>query len=177
MEIIHKICLLILLLSAVFITNSVTHAQQEEKPCSSPEASQFDFWAGEWLLDWQNAEGETDYGKNSIEKKLGGCVIQENFLDDNKTFSGQSVSVYNPNKKQWQQTWVDDAGGYMVFTGGFADGKMTLSRKVTGKTGSEITQRMVFYDITQNEFYWNWESSTDDGKTWTLNWKIHYKRK
>ena len=33
---------------------------------------------------------------------------------------------------------------------------------------------MVWYNITEKEFDWNWERSIDDGKTWTTNWKINY---
>lgn len=52
---------------------------------------------------------------------------------------------------------------------------MILSRKINYE-GKEITQRMVFYNISENTFDWNWESSTDNGENWKLNWKIKYSR-
>jgi len=70
---------------------------------------------------------------------------------------------------------VDDQGGYMVFTGGMEDDKMILSGKIS-KDEKELIQRMVFYNITKDEFDWNWESSEDNGVTWKLNWKLHYSR-
>ena len=36
---------------------------------------------------------------------------------------------------------------------------------------------MVFKNITHDEFDWSWEGSKDGGKTWTVVWPIHYKRK
>ncbi|MGB5850172.1 MAG: hypothetical protein WBH40_16915 [Ignavibacteriaceae bacterium] len=63
----------------------------------------------------------------------------------------------------------------MVFTGGMEDEKMILSRKIT-RDENEIIQRMVFYNISKDEFDWNWESSKDIGKTWKLNWKLHYSK-
>ena len=63
----------------------------------------------------------------------------------------------------------------MVFTGGMEDEKMILARKIS-RNDKEFIQRMVFYNITKDEFDWNWESSEDDGVTWKLNWKLHYSR-
>ncbi|MGB5895337.1 MAG: DUF1579 family protein [Ignavibacteriaceae bacterium] len=147
-----------------------------QKPCSSPEANQFDFWIGEWKVEWQNTDSTKAEGTNVVTSILGSCVIQENFSGKpGVDFIGKSFSVYNPVKKIWQQTWVDDQGGYMVFTGGMEDEKMILSRKIT-RDENEIIQRMVFYNISKDEFDWNWESSKDIGKTWKLNWKLHYSK-
>lgn len=142
-------------------------------PCSSPEASQFDFWVGDWQLAW----GDTLGGTNHVTKPLGGCVIQEQFSSNGTAgLKGMSFSVYDPKAHQWQQTWVDNSGGYMVFTGGFADGKMTLSRKWTTRDGKPVIQRMVYSDITSDTFVWDWQASTDDGATWKTNWHIQYRR-
>ena len=43
--------------------------------------------------------------------------------------------------------------------------------------GTKILQRMVYKNITADEFDWSWESSSDGGKTWQVMWPIHYKRK
>ena len=37
-----------------------------QKPCSAPEASQFDFWVGDWELTWS----DTLHGTNHVEKLL-----------------------------------------------------------------------------------------------------------
>ncbi|MEQ1923390.1 MAG: hypothetical protein ABL952_12860, partial [Pyrinomonadaceae bacterium] len=41
----------------------------------------------------------------------------------------------------------------------------------------KVKQRMIFSNIRTDSIEWNWESSTDDGKTWKTNWKINYKRR
>jgi hypothetical protein len=127
-------------------------------------------------VEWTNQDGTTGEGTNQINSILKGCVVEENFdATDALNFAGKSFSVYNPNKNIWQQTWVDDQGGYMVFNGGMSEDKMILSRKIT-RQEKELIQRMVFYNISENELDWNWESSDDNGETWKLNWKIHYTR-
>ncbi len=170
----------IILTTFLFLMGTTLSAQEENQqktpPCSEKEFHQFDFWLGEWDLNW--GEGETaGTGTNIVTRELGGCVIEENFSSNDETpFIGRSFSVYRPATGKWYQTWVDNNGGYLDFTGGFADGEMTLSREAE-RDGKKFLQRMVFYNITENAFDWNWEKSDDRGKTWELLWKIHYKRK
>ncbi len=141
--------------------------------CATPEFSQFDFWIGDWALSWN----DTLHGINKITKTLDGCVIHENFSDPNSKFFGQSFSVYDPLKNQWQQTWVDNHGYYMTFTGGMINQEMILSRSILTKDGKELHQRMVFYNISKDALDWSWQSSTDGGQNWKQNWLIHYQRK
>jgi hypothetical protein len=72
---------------------------------------------------------------------------------------------------------VDNEGSYLDFVGEFTDGQMTLARQAIRPDGTKIEQRMVFKNITAQEFDWSWERSLDGGKTWQVVWPIHYKRK
>lgn len=148
------------------------HAQQSTTPCSAPEASQFDFWVGNWDLTWSDSL----HGTNHIEKLYGNCTIHENFADPHSNFLGQSWSVFNPASKLWQQTWVDNQGGYIVLTGNKEGNKLILKtqERVTQKGKQQM--RMVYENITPASFDWRWEQSTDSGATWKTNWLIHYKR-
>jgi hypothetical protein len=107
---------------------------------AAPGARQFDFWLGEWDLTW--AEGGK--GTNCIRAIMDDHVILEQF-DGSPTvpFQGMSVSTYNSQLGKWQQTWVDNQGNYLDFTGGCQDGKMILSRTAR-VNGQDITQRMIF---------------------------------
>lgn len=175
-----KITLLQLLTQCVLIcvlmvlTHAPASAQQvAPPPCSRPEAMQFDFWLGEWNLSW----GDTATGTNRITKDYDGCVIREDFsTNDSTPFRGMSVSVFNVNTGKWQQTWVDNNGSYLDFSGEFADGKMILSREAhpTGKPA--FLQRMVWSDIGSNALTWSWERSDDAGKSWKSLWLINYRR-
>jgi len=132
--------------------------------------NQFDFWLGEWDVTW----GEDGKGTNRIERTLSRKVIQENFMTPD--FQGMSVSVYDTERKLWCQTWVDNNGTYLDFTGNFEDGKMILMRDAIVR-GEACKQRMVWYDIQDDKFEWNWERSDDGGKTWRVLWQIHYTKK
>jgi hypothetical protein len=105
---------------------------------------------------------------------LDSAVIQEEFVGGD--FKGKSVSVYNRHTLKWQQTWVDNAGGYLDFVGGFEGGKMVLARTAE-RDGVRFLQRMIWYNIERDQLDWNWERSDDAGKTWKVLWQIHYVRK
>lgn len=160
--------------ATLLLFNFLLSAQSSapQKPCSAPEANQFDFWVGKWNLTWN----DTVSGTNTITKDLNGCVIHENFNSPSTNFMGNSYSVYNPTKNIWQQTWVDNQGGYLDFTGKFENDTMTLGRSFVGAKGTFVMQRMVYFNIAKDSLDWSWESSIDSGVTWNQNWLIHYKR-
>lgn len=141
--------------------------------CDTVEAHEFDFWLGEWDVSW----GDDGRGTNTVTRILDGCVVLEEFDGaPSEAFRGMSVSVYNPQQQVWQQTWVDNAGNYLDFVGGLLDGRMVLSRE-TVVEDRPIQQRMVWYNISDDELDWNWERSDDGGKTWEVLWHIHYRRR
>ena len=157
-------------------TNGI--AQNRPSPCADPAQKQFEFWVGEWDLTWPGQNGAPpQHGANSIKRILDGCVVQENFSSqDAAQLRGTSVSIFDLASGVWKQTWVDNQGSYFDFTGGFKDGSMVLQREAT-RSGERFLQRMVWKNITEKEFDWSWESSHDGGKTWQVQWPIHYKRK
>jgi hypothetical protein len=170
-------CLIPVLGVAVFLSAAGPAVAQEAPPpaCSAPEASQFDFWVGEWDLTW----GEKGRGSNTVTRILDGCVIQESFhgdMENGTVFDGLSVSTYNLERGIWQQTWVDSQGSYLDFEGGMDGDRMTLSREAE-RNGQKFLTRMVFKNIAEDSLDWDWERSTDGGETWELVWGIHYERR
>lgn len=142
------------------------------KPCSQPVYRQFDFWVGEWNV---YSEGKLA-GANSVQKILGGCVIQENWTDALGN-SGKSFNTYNPYKKKWQQNWVDDRGSVLEFTGEAKDGVMAYQAELPASGGSKLIYRMTFTKLSENRVRQLWEQSTDGGKTWQPLFDGDYQRK
>ena len=136
---------------------------------TQPE-NQFDFWLGEWEAAW----GKDGKGTNRVTRILNGKIVQEDFTGPD--LHGLSFSAYDPERGLWCQTWVDNNGTYLDFTGRFEQGRMTLTRDAIVR-GQACKQRMVWYDIQADEFHWNWERSNDGGQTWRVLWQIHYTRK
>lgn len=131
---------------------------------------QFNFWIGEWDCTWADGGRAT----NHVLRILGDNVIQENFSAQD--LKGMSVSCYDAERGLWCQTWVDNSGSYLDFTGGFEGEKMILARDAIVQ-GEACKQRMVWYNIEPDRFDWNWERSDDGGQTWQVKWQIKYTRK
>lgn len=160
------VCATLLFSAALMLHSSGPAAADEDG------ATQFDFWVGKWEL---SSAGKAT-GTNTITREYDGAVIMEHFAGSGENpLNGMSVSVFNKNTGKWHQTWVDNQSAYLDFTGGFADGKMILSRRATIQ-GKEVLQRMVWFNITPDSLDWNWERSDDDGATWKVLWPIHYQR-
>ena len=169
---------LYLALSAISAGAAFGQNPPQPPPCSSEQAKQFDFWVGTWDLEWTDAKGNKLKGTNTINKILGGCVIEENFsTGGSQPYLGKSHSLYDVKSGLWKQTWVDSGGAYIDLTGEFKDGRMILRREGTDQKGNKALFRMIFSNIQKDSFLWDWESSSDEGKTWTTNWKINYKRR
>lgn len=155
---------------------------QVEKPTKPllPEAY-FNFWLGEWNLSWYHADSSKSTGYNRIVKILDGNVIQENFVSFSKKeeipLKGMSLSVYNPRTSEWHQTWTDNQGSYLDFKGRLEGEDRIFSTTRHKAEGTKVLLRMVFTDIQQDSFTWNWEASEDEGKNWQLLWQIFYQRK
>ena len=151
-------------------------------PCATPEARQFEFWLGEWDLTWPAEQtggepGELAEGTNRITPLFGDCVIEENFATGDRSFLGHSVSVFDEKAQIWRQTWVDNAGGYLTFTGRFDGETMELRTEPTQRDGETVIQRMVFAEMTPDTLEWAWQGTRDGGVTWSDLWNISYRRR
>ena len=174
-----RVVLVVMALCCLVAGDQNAPAAGRPKPCFEPEQKQLDFWVGEWDLTWPgNNAGETAHGRNSVRRILDGCIVEENFSgEDAMHLRGKSVSIFDVTAGKWKQTWIDNEGGYLDFVGESKDGQMILAREATRPDGTKGLSRMVFKNITHDEFDWSWEGSKDGGKTWTVVWPIHYKRR
>ncbi len=146
---------------------------------SATDSTLFDFWVGEWDLWWYGKDSVKEYGTNSITRILDNRVIREDFAittGANAGFKGQSVSLLEVHTATWKQTWVDNSGGYMPFTGGSDGVRRYFERKLV-RDGTTILQKMIFHSITHDSLVWDWTHSRDGGQTWTTVWRIHYQRR
>jgi hypothetical protein len=147
--------------------------------CVGPEFRTLDFWVGEWIAEWTNADGTKGTGTNRITRdEYGQCVITERFRVDDGSFNGFSISTYRPGLKQWRQNWVDDQGGYFDLVGGpvtGADHAFVFENKRIAEP--QPYQRMLFQDVKPDSFTWRWQRRAKADETWSDSWVIRYRRK
>ena len=99
-------------------------AQEASCACCTENHQAFDFWVGTWSVI--NRDG-TLAGKNTIVKSKNNCVIQENWTSAEGEFTGMSTNFYNGSTKQWEQLWIDSAGGHLKLKGNRIGNQMILS--------------------------------------------------
>ena len=134
---------------------------------------ELDFWIGEWDAVWSGGAGT-----NVVTSELGGTVVLERFDGrPGTTLQGISVSVYDRDREQWRQTWVDSEGGYLDFVGGMdGDGVFELHHERRDADGGVVPFRMRFSEIERDSFTWRWQRGEPDG-AWTDQWRIDYTRR
>src|SRR5437660_9082640 len=166
------------LLTAIAVAQDTTATKSQPQPCSAPEQKQMDFWLGDWELTWPgNSTGDAGHGTNSIKRILDGCIVEENFSGgESMHLRRRSVSIFRARPGRWKQTWVDNEGGYLDFSGEFKAGQMVLAREDVRLDGCKVQQRMVFKHRGRNEFEWRWERSVERGNTCEVLSPIDSKR-
>lgn len=160
----NKIKLLLILLTFSWCGTNLP-AQNTEKS--------FDFWIGNWDAYWNDSLK----GSNDVDKILDSKIIQENFSTLDNSFTGKSWTAFDIINNLWKQTWVDNSGAYIIFTGGEeSDGVALYTEEKTKVNGEKYFMRMKFENIDRSGFDWNWQSSPDK-KNWKTVWAIKYKRR
>ncbi len=167
----------ILLLPILLLPLRALAAQTEAPPppppkdaCAGAEHHQFDFWIGTWdvtLPDGKRA------GANRIEPILNGCVLRESW-DGAGGGHGTSYNAYDGPRGLWHQTWVDDGGSVLVLEGKFAGGKMVLEGRNSDPAGRPLRQRITWQETAPGRVRQHWETSKDDGATWTTAFDGRY---
>lgn len=159
----HPALRLVGLLAAFAGTPLSVSSQTPPRPCTQPEASQFDFWIGEWEV---RGGGGQIAGRNQISREIGGCVLHERYSTP-RGYEGESFNIFDASRGVWHQTWVDNGGLLLSLEGGFANGAMVM-QGVTATPDGDVLQRITWSRIDGGpNVRQHWETSADDGATWS----------
>lgn len=148
------------------------------KPClTQPESRQLDFWIGEWDVSQTGKPVPPKPSRSRIELSDDGCVVNE-FYTTPGGYTGRSLNAYDPNKKHWEQFYVDNAGGVYLYVGHGREGNMYFEGDFppAGKTET-AKNKMSFFAQGPDQVRQLGEQSTDGGKTWTVTFDLTYRRR
>ena len=155
--------------------------QAQKTPCTNdPVYRQFDFWIGEWEVYGKNGKKA---GDSKIDLILDSCIILENWKSANAFnglfYAGKSFNTFNSVSKQWQQTWVDNAGGTTEFLEGhYENNKMIFKTKpFPASSDTTAVRRLTFYNLGPDKVRQYSEISKDNEKTWSPEYDLEYRRK
>jgi len=148
-------------------------------PCRAGAIShQLDFWIGEWSVSpWAQTGGNpASAGVNRVTAMLDRCGILEEWAGTAGDY-GKSINFYDLNRAKWRQIWIADNGGSLDYEGSFTDGAMRFEGWTKNASGTRVLQKLTFFPIAPDTVRQLFESSTDDGKTWTPGFDAKYIRK
>ncbi len=100
------LCLAAALLAAVPAARAASFG------CPAPEYRQFDFWLGDWDT-FEVGDTKTPIARARVDLIAGGCAVHE-LYEQTDGLIGDSILSFDPVRKVWQQTWVNNGGGLMV---------------------------------------------------------------
>jgi hypothetical protein len=159
-------------LFCVGLFTALAMAQNPVQPCTSDEHSQFDFWIGNWQV--HGADGKFA-GHNLIRKMHTGCVLHEQYSTPSG-YSGESFNIYDPGRKVWHQTWVDNAGMLLLLEGGLIGNSMVLQGETTDSKGVITKHRITWTPNPEASVRQQWETLGSSGK-WITVFDGKYTRK
>lgn len=167
---------LLLPLFVFFITSSLAG----QKPCSQPEYRQFDFWLGEWEAFGKNGQKA---GDSKVSLILDSCIILEEWTsaaaNQGFRYAGKSFNTYNAATKQWQQTWVDNAGGSNEYLLGKSEQNNMIfqSSPFPYKKDTMAIRKLTFSNLSPQLLRQHGEISKDNGKSWATEYDLEYRRR
>ena len=173
-------CIAAAFVTMLFVCHTTAQSPASTPPpapppgCTSAESRQLDFWVGHWSVS-PKASPQRKVATSLIEKLYSGCAIRENWMPL-QGGPGGSFSSYLPDKKAWQQLWVDSSGSWVTFTGGW-DGHAMVLEGVWPMPGHPQQQtRMSYRLLPDGTVEQSGVTSDDEGKTWQPGFDLIYSR-
>lgn len=153
---------------------TVEKAERAAFPCRYDERWRaMDFWVGDWNVF--NAKGQ-QVGTNSIHPVDGGCVIQERWTDA-LGGTGGSMNFFDVTTGKVTQVWVDAQGNYLEMRGEAKDGSVIVAGPSVARDGKTTLTKMTLTPLQDGRVRQFFETSADEGKTWTPSFEGFYVRK
>jgi len=89
---------------------------------------------------------------------------------------GVSLNAWDPDRGVWHQTWMDSTGSTLLLDGGLQDGQMVLEGPTDSGDTAQRHRITWTPSASGDEVRQFWESSDDDGATWTVAFDGRYRR-
>ncbi len=145
---------------------------------------EFGFLDGRWRIrhlkrrasGWDRFEGEARCW--SI---LGGIGSVEELLIPARDFNGLGLRMFDVEKRQWSDHWVNAKSGVVTAPGQLGSFEGASDRvglfASTYEDGGKTMHSMGIWDqIAPGQCRWRQVYSSDGGKTWEHDWVMHWRR-
>lgn len=156
---------------SILATMLASAATAATAACDAPERRQFDFWIGEWTVTVPSGKVA---GVNRITREYDGCVVHERYVTD-RGYAGESLNSWDPDRKVWHQTWVDNSGAVLLLDGRLVGSAMVLEGSGVDE-GRAVRHRITWTPNADGSVRQHWETAGADG-AWKTAFDGLYRRK
>jgi hypothetical protein len=155
------------------------------EPALTASLHLFGQFVGSWDLEWHGKDRQgnssTAAGELHVGWILGGRALQDvwrvplNPADASRmrAFHGTTIRFYDPSIEAWRSTWLDPLNGRVRR---FIGRPVGVTLLLTGLEDDPL-ERWIFSDITQHNFHWTGQSSTDAGLSWVTEDEMDARRR
>jgi hypothetical protein len=97
--------------------------------------------------------------------------------DGGRGHSGENMFAYSPEGKTWYGMFADNTGRVHVFSDGkVASGVAEFRGTSHGPKGETVLNKVKVVRIDATRVEQTWQKSTDNGATWTTEFRGEYAR-
>ncbi len=140
---------------------------------ADPQSRQFDFWLGDWTVA---APSGSSTAGSKVSLALDQCLLVENW-DGGRGHSGENLFAYSRDDKTWYGMFADNEGRVHIFTSGkVASGVAEFQGASRDPKGATVLNKVRVVRIDANRVEQTWQKSTDNGATWTTEFRGAYTR-
>jgi hypothetical protein len=170
--------MLVLLVSAVCalaLAPAASHAAERHTCAANAPGRQLDYWVGDWVVT--NPGGAGNRSRSKVRLALDQCVVIENW-SDHQGHDGENIFGYSAEEASWRGMFFDNRGHVHVFVDGKVDaGAAEFSGPSRGAHGEAVLNRIRVVRLAPDHLEQSWDKSTDNGQTWTRQFRLDYARR
>lgn len=173
--------------SALSRSASAAAAAQKNSDAANPRKD-FEWLAGKWnvrhrrlktrLADdtrWEEFDGTSELWMTMN----GFGTVDDNVIElPDGTYRAVGIRAFNPETGLWSIWWLDERNPTRIeppVFGKFENG-VGLFKGDDVFNGTPIKVRFIWSDITENSARWEQAFSPDGGKSWEVNWIMHFSK-
>lgn len=179
------------LILAVSLVAAAATPNSSPGGCDRPEARQFEFWIGEWVIAqrFRLADGRwhAETAWTRVTSILGGCALLEEWdgkvlfpwegMTEPVRLEGTSLRAWDPETQRGGFTGSTHGQPvWQPFRATSRTAWASLLRSTVLPNGETVISRITFSDITPISVNWRLEVSTDQGATFSPLWTMAMRR-